>query len=86
MSSDFGASAMIRPDFPYPSKPGADQPVWNAVKNHGVGRALVHGPADRMRAAMGRLRYLQKNPGMTRASFNDRMIDMLHAASPRHVC
>ncbi|MGI0134747.1 MAG: hypothetical protein ACREBW_07315, partial [Candidatus Micrarchaeaceae archaeon] len=35
----------------------------------GSGRALVHGPADLMRAVLGRLRYLQRTPEMFRSFF-----------------
>lgn len=54
---------------PYSPELNPDELVWNDVKNNGVGRTLVHGPADLMRAIVGRLRYLQKTPDMIRSFF-----------------
>lgn len=47
---------------PYSPELNPDELVWIDVKNNGVGRALVHGPADLMGAFVGRLRYVQKKP------------------------
>ncbi len=55
---------------PYSPELNPDELVWNDVKNNGIGRALVHGPADLMRAVVGRLRYLQKTPAKVRSSFH----------------
>src|SRR6185437_959250 len=54
---------------PYSPELNPDELVWNDVKNHGVGRTLIHAPADLMRAVVGRLRYLQKTPAMVRSFF-----------------
>ena len=54
---------------PYSPELNPDELVWNHVKNNGVGRTLVHSPADLMRAIVGRLRYLQKTPAMIRSFF-----------------
>jgi hypothetical protein len=54
---------------PYSPELNPDEFVWNDVKNNGVGRALVHGPLDLHRAAIGRLRYLQKSPKIVRSFF-----------------
>lgn len=54
---------------PYSPELNPDELVWNDVKNNGVGRALVHGPADLMRAVLSRLRYLQKTPALVRSFF-----------------
>ena len=54
---------------PYSPELNPDELVWNDVKNNGVGRTLVHGPADLMRAVVGRLRYLQKTPQKVRSFF-----------------
>jgi transposase len=54
---------------PYSPELNPDELVWNDVKNNGVGRALVHGPADLMRAVVGRLRHLQKTPALVRSFF-----------------
>jgi transposase len=54
---------------PYSPELNPDELVWNDVKNNGVGRTLVHSPADLMRAIVGRLRYLQKTPAMIRSFF-----------------
>ena len=54
---------------PYSPELNPDELVWNDVKNDGVGRTLVHGPADLMRAVVGRLRYLQKTPEKIRSFF-----------------
>lgn len=54
---------------PYSPELNPDELVWNDVKNNGVGRTLVHGPADLLRAVVGRLRYLQKTPEHVRSFF-----------------
>ena len=54
---------------PYSPELNPDELVWNDVKNNGVGRTLVRGPADLMRAVVGRLRYLQKCPAVVRSFF-----------------
>ena len=54
---------------PYSPELNPDELVWNDVKNNGVGRTLVHGPADLMRTVVGRLRCLQKTPKKIRSSF-----------------
>jgi transposase len=54
---------------PYSPELNPDELVWNDVKNNGLGRTLVHGPADLMRAVVGRLRYLQKCPAVVRSFF-----------------
>lgn len=54
---------------PYSPELNPDELVWNDVKNNGVGRTLVHGPADLMSAILGRLRYLQKTPELVRSFF-----------------
>ena len=46
-----------------------DELVWNDVKNNGVGRSLVYGPADLMRVVLGHLRHLQKCPEIIRSFF-----------------
>ena len=54
---------------PYSPELNPDELVWNDVKNNGVGRTLVHGAADLLRAVVGRLRYLQKTPEHVRSFF-----------------
>lgn len=54
---------------PYSPELNPDELVWNDVKNNGVGRTLLHSPADLMRAVVGRLRYLQKSPEIVRSFF-----------------
>ncbi len=54
---------------PYSPEPNPDELVWNDVKNNGVARTPIHGPADLMCAVLGRLRYLQKTPQMVRSFF-----------------
>ena len=54
---------------PYSPELNPDELVWNDVKNNGVARTLIHGPADLLRAVIGRLRYLQKTPRMVRSFF-----------------
>jgi transposase len=54
---------------PYSPELNPDELVWNDVKNNGVGRTLVHSPADLMRAVVGRLRHLQKSPAIVRSFF-----------------
>jgi len=54
---------------PYSPELSPDELVWIDVKSNGVGRTLVHAPADLMRAIVARLRYLQKTPAMVRPFF-----------------
>jgi transposase len=54
---------------PYSPELNPDELVWNDVKNNGVGRTLVHGPADLMRAVVSRLRHLQRTPEIVRSFF-----------------
>lgn len=54
---------------PYSPELNPDEQVWNDVKNHGVGRALIQTPRELKRAAESRLRFLQKNPDHVRAFF-----------------
>lgn len=54
---------------PYSPELNPDELVWNDVKNNGVARTLVHGPADLLRAVISRLRHLQKTPDRVRSFF-----------------
>lgn len=47
---------------PYSPELHPDELSWNDVKNNGIGRVLVYGPADVMRAVAGCLRDRQKTP------------------------
>ena len=54
---------------PYSPELNPDEQVWNHVKHHGVGRALLEG-ADHLKRLVGsRLRRLQKSPELVRQFF-----------------
>ena len=54
---------------PYSPELNPDEQVWNHVKHHGVGRALLEG-ADHLKTLVGsRLRRLQKSPELVRQFF-----------------
>ena len=54
---------------PYSPELNPDELVWNDVKNNEVARTLIAKPADLKKAAIGRLRYLQKTPDHVRSFF-----------------
>jgi len=54
---------------PYSPELNPDEQVWNHVKHHGVGRALLEG-ADHLKRLVGsRLKRLQKSPELVRQFF-----------------
>ncbi|MGC2461299.1 MAG: transposase, partial [Steroidobacteraceae bacterium] len=54
---------------PYSPEPNPDELVCNDVKNNAVGRSRLDGPEDLHRAAVSRLRLLQKRPDRVRSFF-----------------
>ena len=54
---------------PYSPELNPDEQVWNHVKNHGVGRALLEGAEYLRRFVVSRLRRLQKSPWTIRMFF-----------------
>lgn len=54
---------------PYSPELNPDEQVWNHVKHHGVGRALLQGAEHLKQFVRSRLRRLQKSPWMVRMFF-----------------
>jgi transposase len=54
---------------PYSPELNPDEQVWNHVKNHGIGRALLRSKADLRLRIQSLLRRLQKMPGTIRTFF-----------------
>jgi transposase len=54
---------------PYSPELNPDEQVWNHVKNHGVGRAVLEGTEQLRRFVVSRLRRLQKSPWTIRMFF-----------------
>lgn len=54
---------------PYSPELNPDEQVWNHVKHHGVGRAVIAGAAHLKAFVLRRLRQLQGTPDLVRAFF-----------------
>ena len=54
---------------PYSPQLNPDEQVWNYVKHHGVGKAVLQGAADLRRFVLVRLRSLQRLPWTVRMFF-----------------
>ena len=54
---------------PYSPELNPDEQVWNSVKHHGVGKAVLQGAADLRRFVLVRLRSLQRLPWTVRMFF-----------------
>jgi transposase len=54
---------------PYSPELNPDEQVWNHVKHHGVGRAVVAGAAHLKALVLRRLRQLQRTPVLVRGFF-----------------
>jgi transposase len=54
---------------PYSPELNPDEQVWNHVKHHGVGRAVVAGAAHLKALVLRRLRQLQRTPELVRGFF-----------------
>lgn len=54
---------------PYSPELNPDEQVWNYVKHHGVGKAVLQGAADLRRFVLVRLRSLQRLPWTVRMFF-----------------
>ena len=54
---------------PYSPELNPDEQVWNHVKHHGVGRALLDGADHLKKFVRSRLRHLQKSPSLIRMFF-----------------
>jgi transposase len=54
---------------PYSPELNADEQVWNHVKTHGVGRAVLAGAEHLKTFVLAHLRRLQKSPWMIRMFF-----------------
>jgi len=54
---------------PYSPELNPDEQVWNHVKHHGVGRALLQGAEHLQKLVRTRLQHLQKSPWMVRMFF-----------------
>ena len=54
---------------PYSPELNPDEQVWDHVKHHGVGRAVIRGAAHLKALVMRRLRQLQRTPELVRAFF-----------------
>jgi transposase len=48
-----------------------DELVWNHVKNHGIGRQIIIHPHSLHMKLLGRLRSIQKQPGLIRSFFRE---------------
>lgn len=46
-----------------------DELVWNHVKNHGIGRKIIHNAQEMRRAVVKHLRWLQRTPDIVRSFF-----------------
>jgi len=57
---------------PYSPELNPDEYVWNDVKNHGVGRAMVSTTKDLSSAVISRLRHLQRSPKIVRSFFQSK--------------
>jgi transposase len=55
---------------PYSPELNPDEPVWNDLKNNGIGRKVITGPEQMKREVVGHLRALQKSPNLIRAFFH----------------
>ncbi len=54
---------------PYAPELNPDEWVWNDLKNNGIGRMALTGPADLQRAVRSHLRHLQHSPLIVRSFF-----------------
>lgn len=54
---------------PYSPELNPDEQVWNYVKHHGVGRAILRTALDLRRFVLSRLRSLQQLPWTVRMFF-----------------
>ncbi len=46
-----------------------DELVWNHVKNHGIGRKIIHNVQEMRRTVVKHLRWLQRTPSLVRSFF-----------------
>ena len=54
---------------PYSPELNPDEWVWNDLKNNGIGRMMITGPADLKREVLSHLRHLQKSPALIQSFF-----------------
>jgi transposase len=54
---------------PYSPELNPDELVWNDLKNQGVGRMVIQGPAHLRQAVVSHLRFLQRCPDLIRSFF-----------------
>jgi transposase len=57
---------------PYSPELNPDESVWNYVKNHHVGKAMISGPDQFRPLVLGTLRRLQKMPALVRSFFEQK--------------
>jgi len=55
---------------PYSPELNPDELVWNHVKNHSIGRKIVHSVGELVKAVKSELRKLQRAPEMVRSFFD----------------
>lgn len=55
---------------PYSPELNPDEQVWNHLKNHGVGKQTIAGPAQLKRMVLSHLRKMQKLPSLVRSFFH----------------
>jgi len=58
---------------PYSPELNPDELVWNDLKNQGVGRMVIEGPAHLRHAVVSHLRFLQRCPELIRSFFRTPM-------------
>lgn len=54
---------------PYSPELNPDEWVWNDLKNNGLGRKGITGPAQMQREVLAHMRHLQKSPALIRSFF-----------------
>jgi transposase len=54
---------------PYSPELNPDEHVWNDMKNNGIGKRVITGPAQMKRDVISHLRFLQKSPARIRSFF-----------------
>ena len=56
---------------PYSPELNPDELVWNHLKNHGIGKRIIHTREQIKRIVLGHMRSLQKTPTLVRSFFHE---------------